>query len=74
VLEEAMRLDLKNILILEDDIQFSRRISQYGKQAIEALDGMDWTSSILGIRLKRTQACPPGKWSTNPSIWPISTP
>ena len=31
VLEEAMRLDLKNILILEDDIQFSRRISQYGK-------------------------------------------
>ena len=31
VLEEAMRLNLKNILIMEDDIQFSRHISQYGR-------------------------------------------
>lgn len=48
VLEEAMRLNLKNILILEDDIQFSRRISEYGKQAIESLEGMEWDIVYFG--------------------------
>jgi hypothetical protein len=48
ILEEAIRLDVKNILILEDDIQFSRRISQYGIQAIESLQGMEWDIAYFG--------------------------
>lgn len=48
VLEEAMRLNLKNVLIMEDDIQFSRCIAEYGKQAIESLDGMDWDIVYFG--------------------------
>lgn len=48
VLEEAMRLNLKNILIMEDDIQFSRRIPQYGRQAIESLKGMEWDIVYFG--------------------------
>lgn len=48
VLEEAMRLNLKNVLIMEDDIQFSRRISEYGRQAIESLEGMDWDIVYFG--------------------------
>ncbi|MBV6821947.1 glycosyltransferase family 25 protein [Pseudomonas sp. PD9R] len=48
VLEEAMRLNLKNILILEDDIQFSRRVAEYGTQAIESLEGMEWDIVYFG--------------------------
>jgi hypothetical protein len=48
VLEEAIRLNLKNILIMEDDIQFSKRISEYGKQAIESLEGMEWDIVYFG--------------------------
>ena len=39
---------MNNILILEDDIQFSRRIAQYGKQAIESLQGMEWDIVYFG--------------------------
>lgn len=48
ILEEAKRLNVKNILIMEDDIQFSRRIAAFGKQAIESLQGMDWDIAYLG--------------------------
>ncbi|HDS1681994.1 TPA: glycosyltransferase family 25 protein [Pseudomonas putida] len=48
ILEEAMRLNVKNILIMEDDIQFSRRIGPYGKKAIEALQSLDWDIAYLG--------------------------
>ena len=51
VLEEAMRLNLKNILIMEDDIQFSRNISQYGKEAIESLEGMEWDIPSSGASI-----------------------
>ena len=61
VLEEAMRLDLKNILILEDDIQFSRRISQYGKQAIESLEGMDWDIIYFGHPVETDSSMPSWK-------------
>ncbi|WP_060513497.1 glycosyltransferase family 25 protein [Pseudomonas sp. NBRC 111124] len=48
ILEEAMHLNVKNILIMEDDIQFSRRIGPFGKKAIEALQGLDWDIAYLG--------------------------
>lgn len=48
ILEDAIRSRVNNILILEDDIQFSRRIAQYGKQAIESLQGMEWDIVYFG--------------------------
>jgi len=48
VLNDAIRLKVRNILILEDDIQFSRRIGEYGKQAIESLQGMEWDIAYFG--------------------------
>ncbi|MBH3413404.1 MULTISPECIES: glycosyltransferase family 25 protein [Pseudomonas] len=48
ILEEAVRLNVDNILIMEDDIQFSRRIGPFGKKAIESLQGMDWDIAYLG--------------------------
>lgn len=48
VLEEAMRVNAENVLVIEDDIQFSRCIAQYGRQAIESLDGMDWDILYFG--------------------------
>jgi GR25 family glycosyltransferase involved in LPS biosynthesis len=61
VLEEAMRLNLKNILILEDDIQFSRNISQYGKEAIESLEGMEWDIVYFGHPFEENSNLPAWK-------------
>ncbi|WP_449431693.1 glycosyltransferase family 25 protein [Pseudomonas putida] len=48
VLEEAIRLNLDNVLFMEDDIQFSKGLRKHGKQAIEALQGMDWDIAFFG--------------------------
>ncbi|CAM3869734.1 Glycosyltransferase 25 family member [Pseudomonas reidholzensis] len=48
IIEEAIRLNVDNLLILEDDIQFSKRISQYGKDAIASLANMDWDIVFFG--------------------------
>ncbi|HAB02669.1 MAG TPA: LPS biosynthesis glycosyltransferase [Pseudomonas sp.] len=48
ILEEAERLNVDNVLILEDDIQFSQRIGTFGKQAVEALRGLEWDILYLG--------------------------
>ncbi|MEE1868604.1 glycosyltransferase family 25 protein [Pseudomonas auratipiscis] len=48
IIEDAIRLNLNNILILEDDIQFSKHIGQYGKQAIALLEGMEWDIAYFG--------------------------
>lgn len=61
VLEEAMRLNLKNILILEDDIQFSRHISQYGREAIESLEGMEWDIVYFGHPFEENSNLPAWK-------------
>lgn len=48
IMEEAVRSNLNNILIMEDDIQFSKCIATYGKQAVAALEGMDWDIVYFG--------------------------
>jgi len=48
MLEEANRANSKNVLVLEDDIQFSKDISQYGNLAIDKLRSMDWDIVYFG--------------------------
>lgn len=48
VLEEAMRLNAKNVLVMEDDIQFSRAIAEHGRKAVESLQGMEWDVLYFG--------------------------
>lgn len=52
VLKEASRSAVGNVLVLEDDIQFSRHISQYGPRAVEALQRLDWDIAYLGCPLR----------------------
>lgn len=48
ILEEAKQSKSENILILEDDIQFSKHILEYGSIAIESLKDLDWDIAFLG--------------------------
>ncbi len=54
ILEEAHHLKANNVLILEDDIQFSKHINTYGNRAIESLKEMDWDIAYFGHTLKST--------------------
>lgn len=58
ILEDALRAKARNVLLLEDDIQFSRRIGPYGRQAIEALDGMEWDLAYFGHPFEGNAAAP----------------
>ncbi|MHC8400551.1 glycosyltransferase family 25 protein [Pseudomonas sp. MDT1-17] len=62
VLEEAIRLNLKNILIMEDDIQFSRRTLEFGRQAIKSLEGMEWDIVYFGH---------PFEGNSNSPVWEV---
>ena len=48
IVEEAENHGLKNILILEDDICFSKYILEYGAVAIEGLKKIDWDIAYFG--------------------------
>ena len=48
IIEEAKKHRLNNILILEDDICFSKHILEYGMVAIESLEKMDWDIAYFG--------------------------
>jgi GR25 family glycosyltransferase involved in LPS biosynthesis len=52
VLEDANQLSLSNILILEDDIQFSKHISMYGALAAKSLKNIDWDIAYFGHTLE----------------------
>ncbi len=51
IVEEAQKHGLKNILILEDDICFSKYILEYGAIAIESLKKIDWDIAYFGHNL-----------------------
>jgi hypothetical protein len=55
VLEEADRASFKNVLVLEDDIQFSKKISEYGNLAIEQLSNIDWDIIYFGHAVEDTK-------------------
>lgn len=48
VLKEAEKAAANNVLVLEDDIAFSRHIHAYGPTAISALDTLDWDIAYFG--------------------------
>jgi len=52
VLEEAINSGSKNILVLEDDIQFSKQLSKYGISLFEKLNCMDWDIAYFGHAVK----------------------
>lgn len=51
IVEEAEKQGLNNILILEDDICFSKYILEYGAVAIEGLEKIDWDIAYFGHAL-----------------------
>lgn len=51
IVEEAEKHGLQNILILEDDICFSKDILKYGAVAIEGLKKIDWDIAYFGHNL-----------------------
>ena len=48
VLASARDNQLRHVLVLEDDISFSRNIKPLGTQAVVALAGLDWDIAYLG--------------------------
>jgi glycosyl transferase family 25 len=54
VLKDAERAKSNNILVLEDDIQFSKNILQQGALAVKSLSGLDWDIAYFGHVLKST--------------------
>ncbi len=55
VLEEAFDLRVKNILILEDDIQFSKYINDLGVSMFQELNKMDWDIAYFGHVLEDSE-------------------
>lgn len=51
VLEEASSAGAKNVLVLEDDIQFSSKLRQYGGSLFEQLNEVDWDIAYFGHAL-----------------------
>ena len=60
IIENAVTSKLNNILILEDDIYFSKNILKYDSIAIKELDNIDWDFAYFGHKLPT---------STNENIW-----
>ena len=52
VIEEAKRDGLNNVLVLEDDISFSKHILEYGAMATETLKDLDWDIAYFGHALE----------------------
>ncbi len=48
ILEDAAKDQLKNVLILEDDIQFTKSLKTHGDEAVEALGKLDWDIAYFG--------------------------
>lgn len=48
IIEDAIQKEYGNILILEDDIFFSRKINQYIESALQQLEELDWDIAYFG--------------------------
>ena len=53
VLASARDDQLRHVLVLEDDISFSRNIKTLGAQAVAVLDELDWDIAYLGHALDK---------------------
>lgn len=54
IIENAKKLNLNNILIMEDDICFSKNILQYSSTAIEELKKIDWDIAYFGHNIQNS--------------------
>jgi glycosyl transferase family 25 len=54
ILEEAKNAKVDKVLVLEDDIQFAKKIVQEGALAVEQLDDLDWDIVYFGHALGDT--------------------
>lgn len=48
ILKNADSINANNVLILEDDVAFSKHIIKLGQQAVSQLDEMDWDIAYFG--------------------------
>lgn len=52
IIREAKESELNNLLILEDDILFSKKVLEYGSIAVEKLTSLDWDIVYFGHTLE----------------------
>lgn len=60
---------LKNILVMEDDICFSKSIVQFADKAVEELKQMDWDIAYFGHTFPNDASKPSWKPLNEPTIW-----
>lgn len=68
ILEAAVKAKANTLFLLEDDIQFSNQISEYGQQATEALGRTDWDIAYFGHLLASSSNDPHWKPVTEPML------
>lgn len=59
ILKNADSINANNVLILEDDVAFSKHITKLGQEAVNQLDGMDWDIAYFGHMRGNDEATPP---------------
>ncbi len=60
IIESSIKAGIDNVLIIEDDIYFSRKINEYTKDALDSLKNLDWDIVYFGHPLG--DASPPPVW------------
>jgi GR25 family glycosyltransferase involved in LPS biosynthesis len=68
ILTAAADKKLTKLFLLEDDIQFSNQINEDGKQAVLALESLDWDIVYFGHLLKSSPISPHWKAVTEPML------
>ncbi len=68
IIEAAIETKLNSVLIIEDDIYFSRKINDHTQNALEELDKLDWDIAYLGHPLGDDQNNPSWKRLDQPMM------
>ncbi|MFL0799290.1 MAG: glycosyltransferase family 25 protein [Agarilytica sp.] len=68
IIESAIQTNLETILIIEDDIYFSRKIHKYTQDALDGLNKLEWDIAYLGHPLGDDQKKPSWKLLDQPMM------
>lgn len=68
ILETAAKTNPRRIFLVEDDIQFSNQIIEFGSRATESLETTDWDIAYFGHLLKSSSTSPHWKAVSEPML------
>lgn len=68
VIDDALRDRLSNVLILEDDICFTKLIGGLSESIIQELSALDWDIAYFGHSFEAKESTPFWKLATEPTI------